>query len=356
MVSQTASTSNAGSDDVNGEIPPPSDVENVNAATSFDPAEMLRLVSRTFALGIEQLPALLREAVMVAYLLFRVSDFLEDNEEMTPQRKAELLRLWAEILSGEVEPKRLTTLIEDTDPNDPEAKCARHAGDVLDLLHQLPEDLQGPILKEVRACSYGMARWQDRGPVVMTEDDLDDYMFEVAGRVGHMLTHIFAWHARPILALRDQLMPLAREFGLALQTVNVIRGLRKDFERGWIFVPESFCNEVGIKPPDMFKPENMEKAMVVVEALADKAEGHLRLGLEYIKMIPRRYHRVRLFCMWPLFFAVRTLAISRKNRQVLEDEAKMSRTEVKQIMLETQMMGWSNHWLDAYFEKLAASR
>lgn len=326
-----------------------------DAATDvFNAVEMLRLVSRTFSLGIENLPKMLREAVTAAYLLFRVSDFLEDNEEMTAQRKAELLRLWGRVLDGQIEPSELTRLLEDTDPDDPEAKCARHADDVLALLNDLPDEINEYILMEVRATSYGMARWQDRGPVVVTEDDLDDYMFEVAGRVGYLLTHIFAWYARPILELKDELMPLAREFGLALQTVNVIRGLRKDFERGWVFVPESFCHEVGIKPPELFKPENLERSMLVVDALADKAEGHLRQGLEYIKMIPRRYHRLRLFCIWPLFFAVRTLAISRENRQVLLDEVKMSRKEVKQIIVETQMMGWSNHWLDYYYEKLAA--
>lgn len=322
--------------------------------TEFNPIEMLRLVSRTFAISIEHLPSLLREAITAAYLLFRVSDFLEDNEEMTATRKAELLRLWARVLDGQIEPSELTRLLEDTAPDDPEAICARHAGDVLALLNHLPDEINAYILDEVRATSYGMARWQDRGPVVVTEDDLDDYMFEVAGRVGYLVTHIFAWHARPILKLKDELMPLAREFGLALQTVNVIRGLRKDFERGWVFVPESFCHEVGIKPPDLFKPENMERSLQVVDALSEKAERHLRHGLEYIKLIPRRYHRLRLACMWPLFFAVRTLAISRENREVLVDEAKITRKEVKQIIVETQMMGWSNHWLDYYYEKLSA--
>jgi farnesyl-diphosphate farnesyltransferase len=167
-----------------------------------------------------------------------------------------------------------------------------------------------------------------------------------------MLTHVFAWHYRPIRDLKDQLMPLAREFGLALQTVNVIRGLRKDFERGWIFVPESLCAEMGIKPPDLFAPDNLEPAMRVVDALADKAERHLRNGLAYIKMIPRRYHRLRLACMWPLFFAVRTLTITRGNHHVLTDEAKITRNDVRQIIVDTQVGGWSNTWLDGYFERL----
>jgi len=318
----------------------------------FNWHEMLRLVSRTFALSIEQLPNLLRESIGVAYLMFRVSDFLEDNEIMPPERKAELLTLWSDILGGKVEPERLTALLTDVDPSDPEAHVAAHADEVLRLLAKLPPTVQEYIRDEVRESSIGMARWQMRGPVVLDEADLDDYMFEVAGRVGLMLTKIFAWRYRELAAIKDQLMPLGKEFGLALQTVNVIRGLRKDFERGWIFVPESLCREMGIKPPDLFAPDNLEPAMRVVDALADKAERHLRNGLEYIKLIPRRYHRLRLACMWPLFFAARTLAISRSNRQVLTNEAKITREEVKRIIVDTQIGGWSNTWMESYFERL----
>lgn len=318
----------------------------------FDPAKMVRLVSRTFALSIEPLPALLRDTTTVAYLMFRVSDFLEDNQIMAPQRKVELLNLWISMLGGEAGSEALAAHLADVDPEDPEAAVARQAQDVLACLHRLPPELQAFIIAEAKDSAAGMARWQARGPVVIDEADLDDYMFEVAGRVGHLLTHIFAYYFRPIKELKEELMPLACEFGLALQTVNIIRGLHKDYERGWVYVPQSFCAEVGLNPPDLFKPENLEKAMKVVNTLADKAERHLYNGLAYVKKIPRRYHRLRVAAMWPLFFAVRTLAISRGNRRVLEGEAKITRADVKSIISDTWRMGWSNHWLESYYQRL----
>jgi hypothetical protein len=57
--------------------------------------------------------------------------------------------------------------------------------------------------------------------------------------------------------------------------------------------------------------------------------------------------------MWPLFFAVRTLAISRSNANVLLTEAKMGRQQVKTIMRSTSFFGWSNHWLVRYYRYLA---
>ncbi len=55
-------------------------LNTVQRGLSVNSYEMLRNVSRTFALSIEQLPGLQREAVTVAYLLFRVADCIEDHD------------------------------------------------------------------------------------------------------------------------------------------------------------------------------------------------------------------------------------------------------------------------------------
>ncbi|MEK7324851.1 MAG: squalene/phytoene synthase family protein, partial [Chloroflexota bacterium] len=203
--------------------------------------ELLRAASRTFALGIERLPGVLGDAVMVAYLLLRVSDYLEDNEEMPPDQKVALLNLWDDVLAGRADVAQLTALLGVTDGSNPDAVVAEHAAEVIARLRALPPEVQAPIISNVRDSTQGMARWVARGPVVDNEADMDDYMHEVAGRVGYLLTHLFAWYSYYVRLHKDALMPLAREFGLALQTVNVIRGLREDHQRGWIFVPRSFC-------------------------------------------------------------------------------------------------------------------
>jgi hypothetical protein len=59
-----------------------------------------------------------------------------------------------------------------------------------------------------------------------------------------------------------------------------------------------------------------------------------------------------LACMWPLLFAVKTLAISRNNINVVLTEAKITRAEVKTIMRQTNLFGWSNYWLVNYYHRL----
>lgn len=318
--------------------------------------DMLRAVSRTFALSIEQLPRMLRDSITVAYLLLRVADCLEDNDAMCPERKAELLQLWARVLDGSEPAHRLTDSLSGLDGRDPEVEVAQNAHVVLDQLHTLPEGIQGPIVKYVNQTSVGMARWQEQGPFVDSEEEMDDYMHQVAGIVGYLLTEIFAWYSPVIRERQDELMPLSREYGLALQTVNVMRGLRKDFERGWVFVPRTFYERAGLTHAELFDPRNLDKAMQVVDMLAAKAERHLMSGMIYITAFPRREHRIRLACMWPLFFAAKTLAVSRNNSSVLLAEAKIDRDQVQKIMRDTTYFGWSNHWLKWYYSYMARSQ
>lgn len=314
--------------------------------------DLLRTASRTFAIGIEQLPGVLCDAGTVAYLLLRVSDYLEDNEDMSAQKKIMLLKLWAEILEGNTRVEELTSQIQNVDASNPDAVVAQHTDDILLRLSSLPTEVQEIIVHHIIKTTYGMARWVERGPQVIDEADMDDYMFEVAGRVGYLLTHLFAWYSTAIRNKKDKLLPLSREFGLALQTVNVIRGLRKDYERGWVFVPKKFLAAVNLSAHELFQPENRAEALKVLDMLADKAERHLHAALACVKSLPPWQHRIRLACIFPLMFAIRTLAISRRNAQVFDSEAKITREEVKRIVMDATLWGWSNSWLDSYYQKL----
>ncbi|HSK88661.1 MAG TPA: squalene/phytoene synthase family protein, partial [Anaerolineales bacterium] len=103
---------------------------------------------------------------------------------------------------------------------------------------------------------------------------------------------------------------------------------------------------------ELFQPEYRAEAIQVLDMLADKAERHLRAALTCVKTLPPWQHRIRLACIFPLMLAIRTLAISRRNVQVFENEAKISRAEVKQIVANSTLWGWSNSWLDSYYQKL----
>jgi len=200
--------------------------------------------------------------------------------------------------------------------------------------------------------SLGMARWQEHGPYVETESDMDDYMHQVAGLVGYLLTDMFSWYSPKIMKMKSVLKPLAKEYGFALQTVNIIRGMRKDYERGWVYIPQTFYERFGLTRDGIFDPDNAGKAIQLVNLLAEKAEKHLLNGITFITRFPRVQYNIRLGCMLPLFFAVKTLAISRNNIKVILDEAKISRDQVREIVRKTSLLGWSNRWVKRYYLEL----
>lgn len=317
--------------------------------------ELLHAASRTFALGIDLLREPLRTEIETAYLVLRVSDYLEDNESMADARKARLLRRWAATLEGEEPVEPLATELGSVEDQSPDALVARNAARVYGALQGLRPVARDVIVRHTAESSRGMARWAERGPDFPDEAALDDYMHEVAGRVGWLLTELFA-DALPVVDRhRDRMMTLGREFGLALQTVNVIRGLHSDWERGWVFIPRTFLPAGSPDPSELLAGSRADAASerVVLEALVSKADRHLEAARHYLAGLPRTALRIRLFCLLPYLFAVRTLAVSRRNPRVFREETKITRKEVRSIVSWSRWLAWSDRWIAWYARRLA---
>ena len=329
-----------------------------NMASRADSLDrLLRATSRTFALGIVLLRPPLRAQVRVAYLVLRVSDYLEDNRVMSPEEKVRLLRLWHRVLHRRAPVDELVAGLQCQPGQDPipDLQAARHAGAIVAALDELHDDARDVIATHAGESTLGMARWVQRGPRFEDEGDLDDYMHEVAGRVGHLLTDLFAQRSSRVRRRRREMMGLGREFGLALQTVNVVRGLSADRRRGWIFVPKSFLPP-GMVPAALFSSDNRSAAMDVLARLSDKAARHFEAAVQYVTLLPRTHARVRLFCQLPLFFGARTLAASRGRPEVLTGEVKITRREVRTIARSARAFGASNAWVRWYARRLGGLR
>lgn len=314
--------------------------------------QLLEASSRTFNVGICRLRRPLRDEVALAYLLLRVSDFLEDAPEIPSSQKAHLLEIWAATLEGHTDGRKIIETIRGWPADTPDLAVAENLSRLAEALRRLPPHSQSVLRVHVKASTLGMARWARKGPLFQTEADLDDYMFEVAGRVGHLLTELFAHH-HPILKPKlERLMPLGRQFGLALQTVNVIRGLHEDPLRGWVFIPSEFLDGSNCLPGDLWK-ENQERAReITLRRLVSKARMHLAEAEEYVRLIPRRFRRIRVFCLLPLFFAARTLSLSASDTGVFFFERKITRQEVHRIVLKTTILAPFNSWGSRFTQRL----
>lgn len=324
-------------------------------AEALELARLLRATSRTFSLGIERLRRPLRDQVRVAYLVLRVSDYVEDNRVMSPEEKGRVLRLWHEVLHDEAPADRFAEALKQQRGHDPipDLEAARHAPRIVEELRSLEPRARAAVAGHAGRSTLGMARWAERGPRFDDESDLDDYMHEVAGRVGYLLTDLFALASPGIRRRHEELTALGREFGLALQTVNVIRGMSTDRHRGWIFLPRSFL-PADTAPAKIFKPEHRGEAMRAMASLVAKAERHFAGARKYVTLLPRTQHRIRVFCELPLFFGLATLAVSAGNPRVLTGKVKISKDEVRAIVRSTRAFGASNRWVRWYARRLTS--
>ncbi len=325
--------------------------------------ELLRSTSRTFSVGIEALPDPLRDAVTLAYLVLRVSDYYEDSPTLSRKEKRASLLHWAELLEASPElPESegmgpLTRHLSPLDGELPDHRAAQQARFILEGLAALPSRFREPIRRHTVDTTRGMARWTERGDDFPDEAALDEYMFEVAGRVGILLTELFAAHSPRVRKRSRSLGKVAVSFGLGLQTVNVIRGLHEDPERGWTYVPRHLVSDVHRGSPsslDLRKLTSAEQERIL-DFLVWKAAGHISDALRYCQLLPRWERGIRTFCIVPALLAARTALVSRGNRRVFSEPVKVERREVGRIVLRARLLFFSNGWLEWQRRRVVSS-
>ena len=327
---------------------------------------MLPKVSRTFAICIRLLPRELEHPVLVAYLLCRIADTIEDTASLPASDKERLLADFRRSLEADGPP---ATSLRDTfaDGRTDEEILTRDADTVLREFRRMPAAQQDAVRPWVQEMSEGMAEFarrkeDDRSAhieALRTVEELDRYCYYVAGTVGHMLTELFRLRAGagtdgPFGALER----LATSFGLGLQLTNIIKDVADDRERGWSFVPQELCQLAGIEPEQLHDGRHGPAAMQVMQSLIEKAKLHLNDALTYSVTLPRREYGIRLFCLTALYFAVQTLELAERDDRLLDPDhkVKISRADVGRTIVMTRIVAPSNALVRSYFRRLAGDR
>jgi farnesyl-diphosphate farnesyltransferase len=170
--------------------------------------------------------------------------------------------------------------------------------------------------------------------VLETSDDLRAYAYYVAGTVGHLLTDLFALHLGGERCRAERLRDLAAPFGLGLQFTNILQDLAEDRRRGWSYVPEDLARRHGTTARGLDDPRLRPAALRVIGDLVREAAGYLDRAMEYTLLLPRGAPRVRLFCLWPTFFALRTLVRVWGEDRVLAggEKVRITRPEVRRVI------------------------
>jgi farnesyl-diphosphate farnesyltransferase len=170
-----------------------------------------------------------------------------------------------------------------------------------------------------------------------------------------MLCNLFIEEISGLSSVNKKIMRnTAVSFGLGLQITNISKDIVADRGRGWSYVPLSYIEANGLSFEEFHAGKSTEKDLKVLETLLNKTVGHLTDAFDFILAIPKSYMRIRLFCIWPLWMAMKTVAELHKNHDLLKSNAnvKISRKAVKQILRRTPFICWSDSLLRRSFKKI----
>ena len=323
--------------------------------------QLLPKVSRTFALNIRILPGELRPVVTVAYLLFRYADTIEDTPGLSLAERSELFDAFHDRLDGGG-PLRLPDAAESrlfAGARTSEGTLMASGESIFSVFESFPEELRDIIATHVAETARGMEKigrekTEDGLLRLETWKDLDEYCYYVAGTIGIMLTRLFAAHSRHIdRASGKRLTALGTNFGRGLQLTNILKGIGVDRREGRVYLPAERLRLHGVTPERILDPEMRAGVKTVAEEIIPRALQDLEDALRYTILLPRREPRLRLFCLWPLFTAVRTLGIVARDRHLADPtlQPKIGRDVLYREMMMSVAQVFSNAGLRRRFAR-----
>ncbi|NUM53576.1 MAG: phytoene/squalene synthase family protein [Candidatus Hydrogenedentes bacterium] len=300
--------------------------------------EMLRDVSRTFALTIPQLPERLRTVVGNAYLLCRIADTIEDSPALSIEQKLAFSEAFAAIVEGARAVDRFGVELAECMTHgslDAERDLVRNTERVIRLTHSFSPPERAALSRCVRIMTGGMEEFQEGKFTDGLRDipHLDAYCYHVAGVVGEMLCDLFCAYSPEVAKNREKLAALAVSFGQGLQMTNILKDIWDDKARNVVWLPRSVFDAHGFDLRELGTRKNDPGFRDGLIELIGVARGHLENALAYTLLIPKSEPGIRKFCLWAIGMAVLTLRKIHANPFFASgDEVKISRRAVRGVI------------------------
>ena len=264
--------------------------------------QVLKGVSRSFYLTLRLLPAPMRGAASVGYLLARTSDTLADSAVLTVSDRQGCLDQFGRCVSGEADFHPWQGAVLNTVPDARERRLLECSGSILTWLRSLPEGEAGLVREVLEIIISGQrldlerfANATGENPVALADDAaLEDYAWRVAGCVGAFWTKLGfltlggAFSKSPEAELVGQ----GIAYGKALQLVNILRDVAADLAVGRCYLPVA-------------DPRDSSQLLACHARWLARAEGWLGEGENYAATL--RSRRLRAATVLPALLARKTL-------------------------------------------------
>ena len=320
---------------------------------------LLRQVSRSFHLSLAVLPRSLREPIGLAYLLARAADTIADTRLVPRDDRLGHLETLRRAGAGElVDVRPLARACAPLQTHAAERRLLERVGEALARIEALPPADRHEVRAVLATLTSGMIFDLTRFPgedtkglaAIETLEDLDHYVYLVAGCVGPFWTALHIAH-RPRLSdwpLRE-MSEQGVSFGKALQLTNVLRDVPGDLAHGRCYLPARELAALGLGPRDLLEPAGAARARPLYRRLLGLALEHYNVAWDYTLAIPRLEWRMRLACAWPLLIGLATLAnlSAHANPLAADRPIKIPRSQVRALLARSLVTVWSNRLLAA---------
>lgn len=291
--------------------------------------QVLKGVSRSFYLTLRLLPAPMRGAASLGYLLARTSDTLADTTGIPVQDRLEALNSFAlAVAGGDGAPAWACPLSEAVaDPR--ERRLLESTDELLEWLRRLPPaeaDLVREVLKIIISGQVldleRFASATNRYPVALESDAaLEDYTWRVAGCVGAFWTKLGYLTLGSGFSRVSPALMLDRgvSYGKGLQLVNILRDTAEDLASGRCYLPVS-------------DPSDTEELLACHRHWLEKAREWTGQGEAYAGALHSR--RLRAASVLPAWIARETLEpLGRATWSGLQQRIKVPRSKVYGLLL-----------------------
>ena len=314
--------------------------------------KILPEVSRSFSLCIRKLPHPTDLHMMISYLTLRILDTIEDSSASL-KTKEEAFKKFIELLSSDSPSSEevatckafLLTNIDYTY----EHTLLKNVGAVIDTYHNFRKDEKEVILDCNKEMAGGMIKFQNQS--IADFKLQEEYCYYVAGIVGVLDTRLFMVAGYISDASSKELMNSAKHFGIALQKVNILRDIAYDIPEKRYFWPQDILNKYGLDYENLCDEQNRPQAMKVLKEVIDNALPYLEDAIDYVTRLPRSARKIRIFCLIPLFMAIKSYAkcIGNEDVFIVGKKVKIGKDEVRKIVRNSTIMASSNWALKRWY-------
>jgi len=321
--------------------------------------DLLRRVSRSFALSLTILPRPLREPIGLAYLLARAADTVADTRLIPRDARLVHLQALRRACAGEAaDVAAVTRACAPPQAHATERELLARVGEALARLEALPTADRAEVRAVLATLTSGMVfdltRFPGEGAAGLTAldtlEELDRYTYLVAGCVGPFWTALHVAHL-PRLSRWDvrEKSEQGIRFGKALQLTNVLRDVPSDLRHGRCYVPADELARLGLGPKDLLDRDASVRALPLYRRLLGTTLAHYDVAWRYTLAIPRLEWRMRLACAWPLLIGLATVAelAAHPNPLAAAAPVKIARGAVRALLARSALTVWSNRALAA---------